>query len=296
MPMRGRRCPYRSLDPRPGPDTLHSLTPIVRRAARGALPLLGLTLAALLTAGGASAQPAPTSPTLLVNTHPTGRYVYGGLHYQGASWQGVTSALDANFGARLATTETLADRATLLGYDALWIDQRWQYTPAAGEIANLRAFIETGRRVVLVGENATWGGWNAALLTMLGGQEGPYLAPYGQWGPGCEHGSTARAVDHMLTRGVPSLGVACAGYAIGGMSLFSYGVATLWGANQNVLTVLDANVFDDYAPYVDNRQFQTNVVAWVAGASVVAPEPGTWVLLGTGLLALGGVATRRRRA
>jgi hypothetical protein len=33
----------------------------------------------------------------------------------------------------------------------------------------------------------------------------------------------------------------------------------------------------------------------VMTSRVVAPEPGTWVLLGTGLLALGGVAARRKR-
>lgn len=32
------------------------------------------------------------------------------------------------------------------------------------------------------------------------------------------------------------------------------------------------------------------------GAAVVTPEPGTWALLGTGLVALGGIAARRRRA
>lgn len=32
------------------------------------------------------------------------------------------------------------------------------------------------------------------------------------------------------------------------------------------------------------------------GGAVVTPEPGTWALLGTGLVALGGIAARRRRA
>ena len=285
---------------------MHVLTPFVRRAARAALPLLGLTLAALLPTAGAGAQSAAAAPTLLVNTHPSGLDVYGGLHYQGGLWQGVTTALGTTFGSRLARTQTLTDGAALLGYDALWIDQRWHHTPGQDEMANLLAFIQTGRRVVLVGENASWGGWNAALLTMLGGREGPLtgLLPNqgGSPGLGCQDGLTARAVDHMLTQGVANVGMACGGYAIGGTSLFAYGVATLWGANENVLTVLDGNVLDDYTRNSDNQQFRNNVVSWIAGApasaavAIVTPEPGTWALLGTGLLALGGIATRRKRA
>jgi hypothetical protein len=285
---------------------LHVLTPFVRRAARAALPLLGLTLAALLPAAGAGAQSAAAAPTLLINTHPSGLDVYGGLHYQGAIWQGVTTALGTTFGDRIARSQTLADRTALLGYDALWIDQRWHHTPGQDEIANLLAFIQTGRRVVLVGENASWGGWNGALLSMLGGQEGPLagLLPNQGGSPdlGCQDGLTARAVDHMLTQGVRQIRMACGGYALGGTSLFNYGVATLWGADQNVLTVLDANVLDDvWLQGSNNRQFQGNVVAWVAGApasaavALTTPEPGTWALLGTGLLALGGIATRQKR-
>jgi hypothetical protein len=32
------------------------------------------------------------------------------------------------------------------------------------------------------------------------------------------------------------------------------------------------------------------------GGTSVVPEPGTWALLGTGLLVVGGIAARRRRA
>lgn len=89
----------------------------------------------------------------------------------------------------------------------------------------------------------------------------------------------------------------------GGTSLFGYGVATLWDAGQNVLTVLDADVLDDVWPYGSgDRQLPRNVVAWVGGAeatpavALTTPEPGTWALLGTGLPTLGAVAGRRKRA
>jgi hypothetical protein len=43
--------------------------------------------------------------------------------------------------------------------------------------------------------------------------------------------------------------------------------------------------------YADNLSF----VLTLAPATTV-PEPGTWALLGSGLLAIGGVAARRNRA
>lgn len=294
----------------PALDTLHpdagSHTVLsTLRLRRATLVAVAASAAALSTAPARAQQPAASTARLLVNTNPAGLLVYDGLHYGGGVWRGVTATLDAAYGSRITQVATLSDRGALLGYDALWVDQRWHHSPGANEIDNLRAFVETGRRVVLVGENASWGAWNQSLLSALGGAEGPLAGRLpnegGQPGPGCQDGAAGRVFDHALTQGVARINMACAGFAVGGTALFDYNVATLWGTHQNVLTLLDANVLDDrYGVGYDGRQFRRNVVEWLAApptasAALTAPEPGTWALLGTGLVVVGGVARGRRR-
>ena len=256
-------------------------------------------LAVALLAPAIGAGRADAQASLLVNTNPAARGVYDEIYVGGRSWRTTTSSLQSTFGTHLGTTSALTDLSAMLQYDALWVDQRYKSTPAAGELANLVAYANTGRRVVVVGENATWGGWNAAVLGALGGTEGPGQTQDWYWthgaAAGCQDGAAATVLGHALTAGVAKVGMACGGYAIGGTSLFDYGVASLWGPSQNVLVVLDANVFDDrYMTQHDGVRFERNVVDWLAGASTTAPEPASLVLLGTGLLALGGLAARRR--
>jgi hypothetical protein len=256
-----------------------------------------LALALLAPAVGAGRAEAQAS--LLVNTNAAGKGVYDEIYVGGASWHATTSSLQSTFGSHLGATPALTDLSAMLQYDALWVDQRYQAAPTAGELANLVAYANTGRRVVVVGENATWGGWNGAVLGALGGSEGAGQTQSWYWmhgaAAGCQDGTATSVLAHALTAGVAKVNMACAGYAIGGTSLFDYGVATLWGASQNVLVVLDANLFDDRFMQPDGVRFEQNVVTWLAGASTTAPEPATFALLGTGLLALGGIARRRRR-
>jgi len=249
------------------------------------------------TAHAGTPATTPSAPSLLVNTNPSGMWAYDGIYVGGAVWTGTTSLLQSTFGTHLGSTSSLLDLPTMLQYDALWVDQRYQSAPQAAELANLLTYAATGRRVVIVGENATWGPWNAAILGALGGSEGPLQSDYGV---GCNYGPAYTVTHNALTAGVASVNMTCGGYAVGGTALFDYNVATLWGPKQNVLTLLDANVFDDRFISTGGAQFRQNVVSWAAAPRDVAanvaavPEPATVALVGGGLLTLGAAVRRRR--
>ena len=53
-------------------------------------------LFAVLTLTLATARPA-AAQKLLVNTHESGKHVYGGLHYGGHQWSQLTSVIDQAF-------------------------------------------------------------------------------------------------------------------------------------------------------------------------------------------------------
>lgn len=148
------------------------------------------------------------------------------------------------------------------------------------EIANVRAYIATGRRVVMIGGTfGSWGLWNSSLLATVGGtyfgsDTGNRLIP---------------VIDHPLTAGVTFLDNYRGGIAIGGTSLFSENVITLWSGagNSNVVTVLSNSIFGG------GGQFDTNLANWLA-VSTAIPEPSTFVLLGMAVILLLARAWLRR--
>lgn len=217
--------------------------------------------------------------TLIVNqVNP-----YLGYGYRLYNWYTFSAALDGQFGASNVTVSNAAmdNLAALLVYDSLMVVPR---QPGVGnalsgtEISVLTAYIATGRRVLLVGENDAWTDWNNSILASVGGS---FAGEYS--------GYSAAVLTHPLTDGVSQVYFASDGVASGGASLFAANVATLWGGGQNVLSLLSVNALDDgYWTYGDNAQFGANVAAWLAsGGEVVVPEPSTFALFGAGILLLG---------
>jgi hypothetical protein len=206
-------------------------------------------------------------------------YGYGDL-----SWQHFTSDLNVATGNRVATATDLSNLTQMLSYDALLLQPgNPGSTLTAAELSNLQAFIATNRRVLLMGENGSWYAWDVQVLGLVGGT---YAG---------EADTSASAVrSNQLTAGAPTLSLPYCGLANGGKALYSQNVAALWGTNDNVLTVLDINVWDDeYRSAANNAQFGTNVANWLASP---VPEPSTLALLGAGALGLAGWAWRRKCA
>ncbi len=204
-----------------------------------------------------------------------------GYGYGFNRWDNFSGEIDAAFGNDVTVVSGFDNLAQMLLHDSLLLDQRWTTgSLSLTEAANIATFAATGRRVLLMGENNSWTAWNNQILGIVGGTYAGEFA-----------GSTSRLVVNEITAGAPTLDLPFAGTAGlggGGTALYDSNFATLWGANQNVLTVLDINVWDDdYWDVENGGVFGANVAAWLA-----VPEPGTASLLGFGLI---GLAAFRRR-
>ncbi|MCE9643062.1 MAG: hypothetical protein K8Q97_01910 [Candidatus Andersenbacteria bacterium] len=206
--------------------------------------------------------------TLLVRQ---GAYVGEGLGYGRSSWPIMTDILNSAFGGSAnITTVSNFESATLTDYDAIWVDLgNFSSQPgsslSANEISKITSFINTGKRVVLVGENDNWTTWDNSILSIVGGNMGVSSS-----------GSISTTYSHQLTQSIATIQPIAGWTATGGTSLFFDAVATLWGTNQNVLVMLDSNAWEDtYIGRDDNRQFAQNVAHWIAPSSPSAGNGGS---------------------
>ncbi|PZU06612.1 PEPxxWA-CTERM sorting domain-containing protein [Sphingomonas sp.] len=163
------------------------------------------------------------------------------------------------------------------------VGQDQQFTDA--EIANVNAFLATGKRVVIVGDNQSFSNWDKSILALAGNN-----APDTLLG---SNGLALPIVANELTEGTGPLNIIFGGsHTTGGIDLYEQQAVTLWRAQSNLLTILDVNVLDDV---YGNRRFQQNVAAWLgASAATELPEPATWAafVIGFGLI---GATMRQRR-
>ena len=211
----------------------------------------------------------------------TPREPYFGYGYGGNQWTSFSNQIDRAVTASGGRTSTVTEMtASARDFDALLLDLRPNNVELSrAEITQLKSFIDSGKRVLLIGENdSVWEKWDLQLLDVVGGRlrTGGY------------DGEVHRVLQHPLTKNLPTMQVPLAGTAIGGTALFDQNFATLWGERRTVLTVLDVNVFADD---LGTPTFQHNVAAWLASP---VPEMHSMALMLAGLGVL-GMMTRRRR-
>lgn len=228
--------------------------------------------------------PNASAKSILMSYYTNNGIINSDLYYGSSEWSKMTAAVEDGGNNQVTFVADFEDLSLMLQYNALWLQMRsiscspdfnCSGTLSSLEINNIRAFIASGRRVVMIGE---WGGWpygtelgwqdwNNQILSIV---EGSYDTAYGDSPVAI---NPVSIINHKLTEGVNELELIGNRYgaANGGLALFEPNFATLWGNIDNVLTVLDTGVFDDSRwDLGDNGQFSTNVADWIAASNAQA--------------------------
>lgn len=246
----------------------------------------------MLAALAASFGPMTTEATILVNQEAPWEEYYVG----GSELTAFTAALGATPGGYV--TGGLTDTTAMAASSALVIVMRsidmgdygsvgTDQLLSDAEAAAVAAYIAGGRRVLLIGENASWSNWDTSILRAASGASTATIGTF--------RGTLNPIVANEITAGVGSFDSLAIGThsVAGGTQLFDQPSLTLWGGRQNALTVLDINLFDDRYGVSRLRQ---NIVDWLYESPAAVPEPATWSMLVAGFALVGGTMRRARRA
>lgn len=204
--------------------------------------------------------------------NPHSNYGYGLQN-----WNDMTNRLNSVFGAENISVHS-GPIGDLGSFDALWITLRAIGDPglSPAEQANVVAFLASGKRAVLVGENSAFLPWNTSILNSVGGTYGGFLAGSIPLTP---------VVSHPVTAGIQTAFAGDDGFAIGGRALFNQNVVTLWGNGENAITVLSVGMLDNASDGATpgNTLLKQNLAVWLGSPSNPVPEPTSFLLISIGL-------------
>jgi hypothetical protein len=200
--------------------------------------------------------------------------------------------LTSYINAQGAAAGSLSDTTLVSSSTALLLNLRLNGSAAtalsATEVTNLQAFIASGKRVLIIGENSSsFSGWDQSFINAVGNSA--------TYSPIVTNGSVTPVVTNSLTAGVTSVAIGGGGSVLGGTELFSQNVAATFGASDNVLLVMDVNALSNNSGGTD--QFQKNIATWLGGSVASdVPEPASWAMMLVGFGTIGfGMRSRQRK-
>ncbi|HSV16260.1 MAG TPA: hypothetical protein VLI90_18500 [Tepidisphaeraceae bacterium] len=196
---------------------------------------------------------------------------YSGFGIGGSAWPEMTAALNLATNNHVAQTSDFSSLSLMMGYDALWLDLRNTTSALTStELSNIQSYISTGRHVVMIGENFNWTTWDNSILGLISTSVTQSVTT----------GTAVPIISHPLTSGVESISIPAGGSAVGGTSLFSQPVAQLGGLSNNVLAVLDVDIFShSFWGTQSNSTFGADVANWAAdagGGNWINSTGGSW--------------------
>jgi len=170
----------------------------------------------------------------------------------------MTNKLNTAFKNDITVVLNLENREQVMNASSIWIDLRSNETQFSTiDKDNLKSFINTGRKVVMVGENSNFRKWNLSILSVTGGKYIGNASSSSQ--------PITPLIKHNLTHLIEqiSFGGSAWGVVDGGTQVFSeHNTITLWGASLNILTIFDTNPL--WSNDFDTPQFRINIASWLS--------------------------------